>query len=78
MRLLSADLVPAADVVEGLSALRAEIEQQLGHLEAARARWTETAPHRVHLLSVNDRYAERLLRLQLDWLDEAERTLRGG
>jgi PadR family transcriptional regulator, regulatory protein AphA len=76
VRLLSADLVPAEAVLEGLGQLRTEIETQLGHLASARARWSETAPHRVHLLSVNERYAERLLRLQLDWLDEAEATLR--
>jgi DNA-binding PadR family transcriptional regulator len=76
VRMLAADLVPADAVLEGLSALRTEVEEQLGHLEAARARWSETAPHRVHLLSVNDRYAERVLRLQLDWLEEAEATLR--
>lgn len=29
-----------------------------------------------HLLEVNDRYAGRLLELQLEWLDAAERALR--
>ena len=77
VRLLSADLVPAEAVLEGLSALRDEVHQQLANIEAARRRYSETAPHRLHLLSVNDRYAERLLTLQLEWLAEAEKTLRG-
>ena len=33
--------------------------------------------HRAHLLGVNHRYAKRFLELQLEWLDEAERALRG-
>ena len=78
VRLLSADLVPADAVLEGLAALRDEVHEQLARLDAARERYSETAPHRIHLLSVNDRYAERLLRLQLDWLAEAEQVLRGG
>ena len=76
VRLLSADLVPAEAVLEGLAALRAEVEEQLSHLDDARSRWSETVPHRLHLLTVNGRYAERVLRLQLDWLAEAEKALR--
>jgi DNA-binding PadR family transcriptional regulator len=75
VRLLSADLVPPEAVAEGLAALRGEIEATLGQLQAARERWSVTLPHRVDLLSVNDRYAQRLLLLQLEWLDEAERVL---
>ena len=76
VRLLAADLVPAEATLEGLAALRDEIEEQLGQLAAARTRWSETAPHRVHLLTVNERYAERFLALKLEWLKEAEATLR--
>ncbi len=76
VRLLAADLVPPEATIEGLQALRAQIEEQLAHLEAARERWSETAPHRIHLLAVNDRYAEGILRLKLEWLEEAEKTLR--
>jgi PadR family transcriptional regulator, regulatory protein AphA len=76
VRLLGADLVPADATLEGLAALRPQIEEQLAHLEAARERWSETAPHRVHLLTVNERYAEGILRLKLEWLKEAEKTLR--
>jgi DNA-binding PadR family transcriptional regulator len=75
VRLLAADLVPADATLEGLQALRGQIEEQLAHLNAARERWGEALPHRAHLLSVNAHYAERALRLQLDWLDEAEKTL---
>jgi DNA-binding PadR family transcriptional regulator len=75
VRLLAADLVPADATLEGLQALRPQIEEQLAHLEAARERWSERLPHRAHLLSVNTDYAERALRLQLEWLDEAEKTL---
>ncbi len=76
VRLLAADLVPAEATIEGLQALRPQIEEQLAHLQAARERWSENAPHRMHLLSVNDRYAEGVLRLKLEWLEEAEKTLR--
>jgi DNA-binding PadR family transcriptional regulator len=75
VRLLSADLVPPQAVAQGLPAMRAEIETALRHLDQARKRWSQTLPHRVDLLSVNNRYAECLLRLQLEWLDEAERVL---
>jgi DNA-binding PadR family transcriptional regulator len=75
VRLLAADLVPPEAVAEGLASLRGEIESTLAHLDAARVRWSDTLPHRIDLLSVNHRYAERLLRLKLEWLDEAERVL---
>lgn len=75
VRLLAADLVPPEAVAEGLPAMRAEIETALRHLREARQGWSRALPHRVDLLSVNDRYAERLLRLQLEWLDEAEGVL---
>lgn len=75
VRLLCADLVPAKAVAEGLAALRGEVEEALAHLAAARAAWRRLE-HRADLLAVNDRYAERLLRLQLEWLDDAQGTLR--
>jgi DNA-binding PadR family transcriptional regulator len=74
VRLLSADLVSPEAVAEGLPAMRAEVEATLRHLQQAREQWSRLT-HRVDLLSVNDRYAERPLRLQLEWLDEAERVL---
>ncbi len=76
VRVLAADLVPNDAALEGLQALRAQVNEQLAHLEAARERWSETAPHRVHLLSVNERFAEGMLHLILEWLEEAETTLR--
>jgi PadR family transcriptional regulator, regulatory protein AphA len=76
VRLLAADLVPAEATLEGLAALRPQIEEQLAHLAAARERWKETVPHRVHLLSVNEKIAEGILHLQLEWLKEAEKVLR--
>jgi PadR family transcriptional regulator, regulatory protein AphA len=76
VRLLGADLVPADATLEGLAALRAQIEEQFRNIEDAAEGWSETAPHRVHLLNVNQRFLEGLLRLKLEWLDEAEATLR--
>lgn len=76
VRLLAADLVDGEATLAGLAALRPQIEEQLAHFRAAHERWSETAPHRVHLLSVNERYAVGILRLQLAWLEEAEKTIR--
>jgi PadR family transcriptional regulator, regulatory protein AphA len=76
VRVLGADLVPPDATLEGLAALRPQIEEQLAQLQAARERWSETAPHRMHLLAVNEKFAEGILRLQLEWLKEAEKTLR--
>jgi hypothetical protein len=74
VRLLAADLVDPAAVLEGLEGMRAEIEAALAQVSAARAQWTEL-PHRMNLLEVNGRYATRLLELQREWLDEARRAL---
>ena len=77
IRLMAADLVDPAAVLEGLTALRAELQEALQEVQVAPERWPQFE-HRAHLLKVNNRYAERLLELQLEWLDEAERTLRPG
>ena len=77
VRLLAADLVPPAAVWAGLPGLRADVDETLGQLERARAGWG-SLEHRRHLLEVNDRYAERLMRLHLEWLEEAEAALRTG
>jgi hypothetical protein len=76
VRLLAADLVPADATLEGLAALRGQIEEQLGYLERARRRWPETAPHRAEALTVNEIFGAGILRVQLEWLKEAEKTLR--
>lgn len=75
VRLLAADLVPPEAALEGLRELRPQIEEQLEEVKAARLRMRESVSHRAHLLSVNHDYAERMLRLQLDWLDQVEKTL---
>jgi DNA-binding PadR family transcriptional regulator len=74
VRLLAADLVDPAAVAAGLPALRVEVEAALERLEAARPDWREL-PQRERYLEINARYAERLLRLQLEWLDEALEAL---
>lgn len=75
MRFLAADLVSPDGLLEGLGALRGEIEEQLRLLDEAPERWEETAPHRIDVLTLNVDWAKRALGLQLEWLDEAERTL---
>lgn len=77
VRLLAGDLVDPAAVREGLQAMRAEARQGLQKLTDAREAWGPAVEHRRHLLAANDRYAVRLLELQLEWLDEAERALQG-
>ena len=76
VRLLAADLVDPSAVLEGLEAMRAEIESALGQVARAREIFQPELVHRAHLLDVNHRYAERLLRIQAEWLDEAEKVLR--
>lgn len=75
VRLLAGELVDPSAVLEGLEAMRAEAEDALAHLERAREAWGPELEHRRHLLAANDRYAVRLLELQLEWLAEAERAL---
>jgi len=77
VRLLAADLVGPEPVLEGLPGLKDDVEEALERLVGARAAWAGLE-HRAPLLRVNDHYAERLLRLQLEWLDEAEQVLRSG
>lgn len=74
-RLLAGDLVDPDAVREGLQAMRGEVEEGLAWLSRAREAWGPEVEHRRHLLAVNDRYAVRLLELQLEWLEEAERAL---
>jgi hypothetical protein len=45
-------------------------------VERARARRQETAPHREQTLEVNEIFGEGILRVQLEWLEQAEKTLR--
>jgi PadR family transcriptional regulator, regulatory protein AphA len=76
VRLLAADLVDPAAVLEGLRAMHAEIDEAMAAINVGRDRWAPTLPHRAHLLEVNHEYAERLLLLHREWLDEAEAVLR--
>jgi PadR family transcriptional regulator, regulatory protein AphA len=75
VRLLAADLVDPAAVLEGLEAMRPDLEDALEGIARGQARAADIA-HRAHLLEVNHRYAERLLALQQEWLAEAEAVLR--
>lgn len=76
VRLMAADLVPAENLLEGLDALRKEIQEQLELLDQGRERWMKSVPHRAEVLAVNVEWARRALLLQLDWLEQAERALR--
>jgi DNA-binding PadR family transcriptional regulator len=78
VRLLAADLVDPGAVAQGLEALRHEIEDALENITESLAQLDERIPHRAALLRTNHAYARRLLELQGEWLDEAERVLAGG
>ncbi len=77
VRLLAADLVEPAAVLEGLETLRADLDAAQAGVEAGE-RLASGLSHRAHLLEVNHTYAERMLALQREWLEEAERVLSGG
>jgi hypothetical protein len=55
VRLLAADLVDPAAVLEGLRAMRVDIDDALASINVGRDRWAPTLPHRAHLLEVNHR-----------------------
>ena len=74
-RLMAADLVDPAAVCEGLEAMRVEVAAARAALEEGHEVFQPELPHRAHLLEVNYRYAVRLLELQAEWLEEAERVL---
>jgi DNA-binding PadR family transcriptional regulator len=76
VRVLASDLVPVEATLEGLASLREQLEEQLAWVERARARRPESAPHREQTLEVNEIFGEGILRVQLEWLEQAEKTLR--
>jgi PadR family transcriptional regulator, regulatory protein AphA len=76
VRLLAADLVAPEAVLEGLEAMRADLDAVRTGVEQGQERAAELT-HRAHLLEVNHRYAKRLLTLQQEWLDEAAAVLSG-
>ena len=77
IRLAAADLVDPAAVLEGLEAMRPDLDDALAGVEAGQARAAELT-HRAHLLEVNHRYTQKYLELQREWLEEAESVLSGG
>jgi hypothetical protein len=77
VRLLAADLAPPEAVLEGLAGLESEIDEAAEALAVARQRWAQLT-RRAPLLEVNDRYAQRLLELQREWLADARRALTKG
>jgi DNA-binding PadR family transcriptional regulator len=77
VRLLAADLVDPAAVLEGLEVMRLDLEDAVAGVEEAEERAADLT-HRAHLLAVNHRFAERMLALQQEWLAEAEAVLRAG
>jgi PadR family transcriptional regulator, regulatory protein AphA len=77
VRLLAADLVAPDAVLEGLRALRAELDEADDQVRTA-LDVAQQLPQRRHLLELNHRYAARQLALQREWLGEAEELLSGG
>jgi DNA-binding PadR family transcriptional regulator len=77
VRLVAADLVEPGNVREGLAAMHADIDDALAQVKLAQERFAPELPHRAHLLMVNHRYAEKMLELQREWLEEAESVLSG-
>ena len=77
IRLAAADLVDPAAVLEGLEAMRPDLEAARAGVDAGQKRAADLT-HRAHLLAVNHRYAQKLLALQAEWLAEAEAVLSGG
>lgn len=76
VRLLAADVVGPEAVLEGLRALRTEIEELRGGI-AEGEEVSSTLPHRERALLLNHRLARRLLDAHVEWLDEVERELGG-
>jgi DNA-binding PadR family transcriptional regulator len=72
VRLLAADLVGAAPVLESLQALRSDITDLLARLDVAEA-VAPTIPHRERILLLNHRLARNVLQAHLDWLDAVDR-----
>jgi DNA-binding PadR family transcriptional regulator len=75
VRLMAADLVDPAAVIEGLLSMESEIQAARDGVARSREIFVPELPHRAHLLELNNRYAERLLDLQAEWLAEAAKLL---
>jgi DNA-binding PadR family transcriptional regulator len=74
VRLLAADIVGDAAVLDSLRALRDEIAAISARLDAAEA-VARTIPSREDYLLLNHRLARRIVRAHTDWLNEVERKL---
>ena len=73
-RLLAADLVGDAAVLESLEGLREEIAELRARLDVAEA-VAATIPHRERDLRLNHALARRIVDAHEDWLSEVEREL---
>jgi PadR family transcriptional regulator, regulatory protein AphA len=74
VRVLAADIVGDARVLEGLRTLHADLDEIEAALDAADA-VAGDLPHRERYLRLNHRLARRILDAHRDWLAEAEREL---
>lgn len=74
VKLLAADLVDDAVVLESLRAMRADIADVAARLDVAEA-VSATLPHRERYLRLVHLLGRGLLRTHADWLDEVEREL---
>jgi DNA-binding PadR family transcriptional regulator len=74
VRLLGAEFADRETVLAGLGALREEIAELTGRLDAARE-LEPSLPHRATALAINQSLARRILQAHLDWLDEVEAHL---
>jgi DNA-binding PadR family transcriptional regulator len=74
VRLMAADLVGPAAVLESLRALRAEFAALSAQLDAAEADAVHV-PSRTEYLLLNHGLARRILQAHVAWLDEVERSL---
>jgi DNA-binding PadR family transcriptional regulator len=77
LRVLAADLVGEQATLQGLSALRDEIDELSASLDAADVE-AGRLPHRERYLRLNHRLARRVVDAHRNWLDEVERELGGG
>lgn len=76
VRVLCADLTDPAAVLTSLQRMRSEVETILRDIEGMKQQ-AETLPHRRSFLLLNHWLAERICRLHLEWLEEAEQVLGG-
>lgn len=77
VRLLAVDLVGPEAALEGLRALRTEIDELRARI-AEGEQVAATLPRRERALMLNHRLGRRLLDAHAEWLDDVERELGGG